>query len=138
VIAFVVAGDPVPWRRSRSKGRQHFTDSKARQQAQLIAGAARIAGATPLPGPVKLTVIAYRRTRQRCDWDNLGKLVSDALNGVCWLDDSQVDDARVIKAIDPRQPRTEVEVEALSETVQLLRPAQRSRLVPAVRRYGSQ
>ena len=31
------------------------------------------------------------------DWDNLGKLVSDALNGVCYKDDAQISDGRVIK-----------------------------------------
>lgn len=31
------------------------------------------------------------------DWDNIGKVVCDALNGVAWLDDSQVVDARVRK-----------------------------------------
>lgn len=31
------------------------------------------------------------------DWDNAGKLVSDALNGIAWLDDAQVVDGRVVK-----------------------------------------
>lgn len=31
------------------------------------------------------------------DWDNLGKIVSDALNGVAYADDRQIADGRVIK-----------------------------------------
>lgn len=31
------------------------------------------------------------------DWDNLAKLVSDALNGVAWSDDAHVASARVLK-----------------------------------------
>lgn len=33
----------------------------------------------------------------RPDWDNYGKIVSDALNGVAWEDDSQVVNAQVFK-----------------------------------------
>ena len=38
------------------------------------------------------------------------KSVQDALNGLLWIDDSQVTVATVAKAIDRREPRTEVEV----------------------------
>lgn len=31
------------------------------------------------------------------DWDNVGKIVSDALNGIAYRDDSQIVDARVVK-----------------------------------------
>ena len=31
------------------------------------------------------------------DWDNIGKLVSDALNGTVWKDDCQVADGRAIR-----------------------------------------
>ena len=115
MISFVVAGDPVPWERTEGNGKRRFTAARTRRQKQLVAAAARIAGAVPLDGSARLTVHAFRATRRRCDWDNLGKLVSDALNGVCWHDDSQVDDARVLKSIDPERPRTEVIVEPLSQ-----------------------
>lgn len=38
------------------------------------------------------------------DWDNTGKLISDALNGILWVDDAQVIDGRVTKAygFDPQ------------------------------------
>ena len=37
------------------------------------------------------------------DWDNLGKPITDALNGVLWTDDSILADVRVVKhlATDP-------------------------------------
>jgi Holliday junction resolvase RusA-like endonuclease len=31
------------------------------------------------------------------DWDNVGKIVCDALNGVAWHDDAQIVDAHVEK-----------------------------------------
>lgn len=47
------------------------------------------------------------------DWDNLGKLVCDALNRVLYVDDSQIVDARVRK-LYADIPRIEVTVEALN------------------------
>lgn len=40
--------------------------------------------------------ISSRRIR-KSDWDNIGKLVCDALNGVAYDDDKCVCDARVVK-----------------------------------------
>lgn len=31
------------------------------------------------------------------DWDNTGKLLGDSLNGILWVDDSQIVDGRVVK-----------------------------------------
>ena len=45
------------------------------------------------------------------DWDNLGKLVSDALNGIAYGDDKSVVEARVMKFYS-ELPRTEVIVTA--------------------------
>lgn len=42
------------------------------------------------------------------DWDNFGKYVSDALNGIAYLDDSQIDDGRVIVHRASMEPRTEI------------------------------
>ncbi len=44
----------------------------------------------------------------RPDWDNFGK-ITDALNGIVWLDDSQVVDGRVIKRYSDR-PGLRIEV----------------------------
>lgn len=43
------------------------------------------------------------------DWDNIGKVVSDALNGVTWVDDSQVYWANVKKIYGPI-PRLDVTI----------------------------
>ena len=55
------------------------------------------------------------RPTTKPDWDNLGKLVSDALNGVAYDDDKRVVDARVRKFYSDR-PRTQVTIsEAVNE-----------------------
>ena len=43
------------------------------------------------------------------DWDNIGKIVSDALNGIAYRDDSQVVDSRVRK-IYSNEPRTVIRI----------------------------
>ncbi len=48
------------------------------------------------------------------DWDNIGKLVADALNKIAWCDDSRVFDGRTVKLYS-LQPRVEVYAEFLDE-----------------------
>ena len=47
------------------------------------------------------------------DWDNIGKIVSDALNGIAWEDDNQVM-GFVLKFYSPR-PRIEVYIREVDE-----------------------
>ena len=49
------------------------------------------------------------------DWDNIGKIVCDALNGIAYKDDAQVVDGRVVKHYS-EIPHTDVTIEeALDE-----------------------
>ena len=50
---------------------------------------------------------------KRPDADNLAKAVCDALNGICWADDAQVADLRVLKLYGPA--RLEVVVGGVDE-----------------------
>jgi Holliday junction resolvase RusA-like endonuclease len=45
----------------------------------------------------------------KADWDNFGKVVSDGMNKIVYLDDSQVVDGRVIKRYDAK-PGLRIEV----------------------------
>jgi Holliday junction resolvase RusA-like endonuclease len=49
------------------------------------------------------------RPTKRPDWDNLGKLVSDSLNGLAYKDDSQIVEATAAKYYSDR-PRVEIEI----------------------------
>lgn len=49
------------------------------------------------------------RPGKKPDWDNIGKIVCDALNGVAWYDDAQIVDGRVIK-LYAEQPHVDVEI----------------------------
>ena len=47
------------------------------------------------------------RPLKKIDWDNAGKIIADALNGVAYKDDSHIVDGRVVKFYSER-PRCEV------------------------------
>ena len=49
------------------------------------------------------------RPGKKPDWDNIGKIICDALNTVAFVDDTQIVDGRVIKKYSD-QPRVEVEI----------------------------
>lgn len=86
----------------------------------------------PLDGPLRMRIVCVfprpksktwkRRpmprepyTARRADWDNVGKAVSDALNGLAWRDDGQLADVRVERwiAAGDERPRVEVRVERM-------------------------
>lgn len=58
---------------------------------------------------IEVTLFFPNNSRRR-DWDNFHKIAMDALNGIVWADDSQIMEARVIKAIDSKRPRIEIKI----------------------------
>lgn len=75
----------------------------------------------PLTGKIDMTIIAYFQrpktatgrhpvSRTHGDWDNLGKAVSDALNGIIYLDDSQVCTALVSKVYTTEHERISITI----------------------------
>ena len=119
-----------------------YTPPETRQAERAVAEAYQSACMTwhgyvpmaPKGAPVRLVVKAWRplpESRPKrvlveddvCtpDWDNIGKLVSDALNGIAYHDDCQIVDARVIKERRCRgaEPLTRVTVSWPDEPRQL-------------------
>lgn len=107
---------------------QTYTPAPTVNAEALIKVFALHMGVRPLTGPVVLDIKVFlarplghtRAQRQspwattRPDWDNYGKLVSDALNAIGYADDAHVVDARVRKlyAAEGTQPRWEIRLEA--------------------------
>ena len=96
----------------RSKGGVHaYTPSQTKEAQWEIRQAAIEAGVTMLEGPVKLRVmVRFARPKSHTkkqrsifkhttkpDAANLGALISDALEGVCYSSDSQVSSLWVFK-----------------------------------------
>lgn len=115
MITFTIPGNPVAKGRARSFIRNgrigHHTPEKTVNYESLVALAAQSAmkGGALMDGPVQLYVAAHfaipkswsnkRREANRTtpewvtkkpDMDNLAKSICDGMNGVVWVDDSQV------------------------------------------------
>lgn len=83
----------------------------------------------PLEGPISLSVVFQFRAPKkpkhktwhvvRPDADNLCKLVCDSLNGICWVDDSQVVDLHIQKkyCLEGTSPKIVLTFEELGGSV---------------------
>lgn len=111
-ISFEVPGDPVPQPRVRVSTRGGFARAyvpgthPVHAYRTALAEAARQAGATPHGEPVNVVIdLVFARPKShlrksgvradapklpRCDVDNAAKACLDSLNGVAWVDDTQV------------------------------------------------
>ena len=114
-LTFFVPGPPKGKARARAGNGRHYTPKVTVDAERGISWAARKAmvGSTLVEGAVYLEITAlferpksWPKSRKveinvphinKPDWDNVGKLVSDALNGIVWRDDSQVAQAVVAK-----------------------------------------
>jgi len=121
IIQFTVDGDPIPKGRPRFARRGHFvqtyTDAKTIDYETQVAMKARhaIGASEPLKGA--LTVFLYLRYAvpasyskkrkeaclrgveypKRIDLDNVYKSITDAMNGIVYMDDSQIVEAHITK-----------------------------------------
>lgn len=64
----------------------------------------------PLECPVSVVINTYHDNHRKNDWDNFHKLSMDALTGIVYLDDSQIEQAIVNKHYDKTNPRIEIEI----------------------------
>ena len=134
MLKFTVPGQPVAKQRARTFWNDRAGKVTTWTPDKTVSGEAAIrlfaaqAGATPMEGPLSLKISLYlaiphswsrrrysdalsgvTRPQTKPDWDNYGKLVSDALNGLAWRDDGQIVLATVEKWYS-QDPRTEIEV----------------------------
>ena len=70
---------------------------------------AMVQGVVPITGPVAVFLDVYR-PRRRGDLDNILKATLDALNGIAYRDDEQVQQITAVRYDDKRAPRIEVSV----------------------------
>jgi Holliday junction resolvase RusA-like endonuclease len=96
------------WRVFRGRAVKSPEARSYQQRARLLALSM---GARPLAGPVSVGFAVFR-PRRVGDLDNVLKVILDALNGVAWVDDSQVEVLTAMRFEDKANPRVEVKVEA--------------------------
>jgi Holliday junction resolvase RusA-like endonuclease len=61
-----------------------------------------------------VSILAVFADVRRRDLDNVCKSVTDALNGVAYLDDAEVDEVHLVRGLDRARPRVEVRVSTLA------------------------
>ena len=117
-LEFVIPGVPMAWARARTNGTTHFTAApqRAYKRAAGLLAARAMAGRPGFVGAVAIALVAVfeppaswsKKARAAAlagevvptvkpDWDNLGKLVSDAMNAVVYKDDAQIFEAHISK-----------------------------------------
>jgi Holliday junction resolvase RusA-like endonuclease len=130
-FSFTVPGEPRGKARARStRGGHHYTPQSTKDYEALVASIAApfMRGREPHEGPVEVNIDAYfgvpksfkgkklddaNNARIRCvkkpDYDNINKIICDAMNGIVYKDDSQVADGSTTKRYYIT-PHVEVEV----------------------------
>ena len=117
-LRYTLDGRPYAWKRTNEVDGRRVTPAgmrEAKAAHAILALKARQEWARvsrrpwPMDGEFELEVRAFMPHRGSLpDWDNLGKLVSDALNRIVYADDVQVTDGWVRRRIDRERPRVEV------------------------------
>ncbi len=134
-VKFTVLGEPFGKQRPRHNRSTNttYTPNETRQHEQLIALAynrqigtfrfpknahisMRVTAYMPIPKSAskrkrELMLTGAIRPTVKPDWDNIGKLVADALNGIAYDDDKCIVDARVQKFYS-ESPRVQVTLQS--------------------------
>lgn len=152
MIQFTILGDPKG--KGRHKARytgtfvQMYTPKDTVSYENLVKMSFVHEKQMMLPeGPIKVEIKAYlmipksmsKKNRQlikanrlfptkKPDFDNIGKIVCDALNGLAYGDDKQVVDGRVIKLFG-EQPRVEVKMWTMEEVREIEEQEYRTKIV---------
>ncbi len=97
-IIFFVPGPPQNWQRAGvTASGVHYTPAKTRAYKRHVRACAALAMRGTTFGAARIAVeveITYA-TKRRTDLDNAIKGLLDAMNGLVYVDDSQIDDLRV-------------------------------------------
>ena len=89
-------------------GRRHFLTNKARAYKNIVSLIARKTyKGKILTCPIKMEVWYYFPNKKRRDISN-DKLTADALEGIIFVDDKQINNLHLHKEYNPGNPRTEI------------------------------
>lgn len=114
----VILGEPVSKERPRfnPKSGSAYTPAKTRSAEKVVAQLYSDDCGVKFTGPVTLSITCYVSNKRRRDVDNMGKLILDALNGVAYVDDSQVHDLIVKKRYTSKErARVEVSIHVVND-----------------------
>jgi len=109
-------GQPVPNEGPRKgRGGRFYTPTRTREYRASLAEIAvdRWGEKEPTRKPVGMVTVFQRRGKKLCDVDNLHKSVQDALLGLAYVDDSQVQAIIAIKQPEAKEPGAQIMVMVL-------------------------
>ena len=120
MLTFCVDGPVVPKQRPRMTRNGHvYTPPKTRAYEMLVtlaAGAAlRKHGEWDTTKRYALSLVLFMGDKRKRDLDNCAKAISDALNGVLYDDDAQIDELFAIRNYDKDNPRAVVALRVLED-----------------------
>ena len=125
MLTFTIEGEPQGKARPRvTRGGKHtYTPKKTKDYQEMVR---MLAPKEYFNGPLEMKIKAYFkipksksnkikelmesgdiRPTKKPDFDNIGKIIADALNGICYKDDSQIVKGTIEKWYS-YQPRVEV------------------------------
>ena len=123
----------------RGKGKHVYKDKKYVEYEQALREAAAEAMFLdpPYEGPCHIELRFYFKTYRRKDLTNMPKTACDALNGIVYLDDTQIVSAEMMKLYDKENPRVEIIVTELPDhpayPLTRCKPKKRTRVRDSVR-----
>lgn len=114
MVKIIIEADPVPGARPRFDGKHTYQPARNREYRHEVQLAATLTmrGREPLRGPISVEVKLYRKykrtSRRYGDVDNHLKALFDGLNGIAFVDDSQIVSCSVEKYKSTTDQRTEI------------------------------
>ncbi len=106
-------------RARRGKGGRWYAPRATKAYEESVGWPARAAGIhKPYMGAVRLEIAGWLPNRRRRDIGNCANSILDGLNGVAWVNDSQMVELVVRRDVDRHRPRAEVTVEVSGKTRQ--------------------
>lgn len=114
ILSVTIPGAPVSWARTATYQGRRLTPKAQRAYQQRVGYAALAARPAGWPLDARYSIgVVVSRDRRKADWDNAVKTLCDALNGIAWTDDSQVDEARVVMRRGPEPHGVEIVVRVI-------------------------
>lgn len=84
-------------------GRKRYVSKRAVEFKRALAQVAKASGVKPTQNKVSLNIRWCRKDKRHRDIDNILKPILDALNGIAYIDDSQVAELSVFKTQDTQE-----------------------------------
>ena len=139
-LDLIIDGCPVPYQRTGGSGRRRYMPEKSaayrarvqlaymtqvrpgewldpdachREQTASTPAQKRGCSCPWCSSSITMTIRAYLPDRKTRDLSNIAKAIEDALNGLSYRDDRQIDVLCITRHIDPEAPRVVVAVETM-------------------------